>query len=441
MISRSQESAAEVVALEKLLERAVDPGVGLIKRVCELTIKPGEADLFVAIAEFQDPNAFAPRGQRGDRKLWGVGAHVTRMGALWAAVGEAIERYASGVYCEDDVVSAPFEDVAGRALDPREMITFSDEQYASEGFQFARFDPHITRGWVEGFDLTHKRDILVPASTALLGYANRSRSEHLDAQYSTGLSSGSSYASAALHGLFEVIERDAFTCHWYTRTSPRRVDHAWLRKALRPEAAALLSHRGLVLEVMDITTDIGIPCMLAMLRRQNGQGVAIGASCRLRPADAAEKAIIEAYHCMSWITDLERSGMGAVALDEVKTFEDHTRYYMDPERFPNLEFLVSGPAEWTPAPGVVPTGTAEGDLRRLCELLRESGLRTILVDVTPDDVRELGMVIVRAIVPGLHPLSCGPGREHFDRRRLEQFSAKRGQELPSTLNQDLHPFP
>lgn len=427
--------------LERLLERAVDPMVGLIKRVTEVTIQPGEPDLFVTLAEYQDPDAFSPKAQREGRKLWGVGAHVNRVGALWAAVGEAIERYAAGVYCDEDIITASFVDVAAQALDPREMIAFSDEQYDAEGFLFARFDPEAARGWVKGFDLTNKRDVLVAASTALLGYAGRTRAEHLDSQYSTGLSTGSSLASAAVSAVREVIERDAFMCHWYTRTAPRRVAHEWLEGAVIPDVAALLDHPGLRLDVMDMTTDLGVPCMLAMLRRENGgPGVGIGASCRSQPAEAAEKAIIEVYHCMSWVTDLDRSGLGPLKREEVKTFEDHTRYYLRPERFKNLEFLISGPADAPPA-SALEADTPERELRSLCELLKGFGFRVILVDVTPEDVRELGLAVVRAIVPGLHPLSCGPGREHLDRRRLKQFGVKRGVDLPATLNLELHPFP
>jgi thiazole/oxazole-forming peptide maturase SagD family component len=435
----SNEPVAKTVPLERLLERAVDPIVGLIKRVTELTIQPGEADVFVAMAEFHDPHAFAPQTERIDRKLFGSGAHITREGALWAAVGEAIERYAGGVYFDEDVITASFLDVAAVALDPREMIAFSDEQYDSKDFPFVRFDPKAARGWVNGFDLTNRRDILVPASTAVLGYATRTPAERLDSQYSTGLSTGSSYSSAAASAIREVIERDAFMCHWYTRMAPKRVDPEWLRNEVRPEVAALLNHRGLRLNVMDMTTDIGVPCMLAMLQRDNGQGVAVGAGCRFKPAEAAEKAIIEAYHCMCWLLDLERPGLGAVELDEIKTFEDHTRYYIQPDRFSNLAFLISGPVG-RPAPPF-DASTPEREVQSLCAILKDRGFRVILVDMTPEDVREVGLAVVRAIVPGLHPLSCGPGREHFDRRRLEQFCNKRGAPLPKVLNPDLHPFP
>lgn len=435
-------SLAEPPTLERVLNWAVDLEIGLIKHISELTLQPGEPDVFVAVAEFQDPTMLAPKHPRsGERKLYGAGAGLTKHTAIWATLGEAIERYAGSIYFEEDLIEASYADVADRALDPRALISFSEEQYAAPGFPFVRFDPDAKRRWIDAFDLMNGRDVLVPAAIAILGYAGKSRAELLDHSYSTGLAASRDYASAAASAIREVIERDAFMCHWYTQLSPTRLDLAEVTTRVRPDVRRLLHHPGVQVHLLDITTEFAVPCILTVLQRECGPGVAVGACCRLDAGSAVEKAIVEAYHGMSWLLDQERSGTSAPDLAEVRSFEDHTRYYLRPERFSNLEFLLSGTRGGLPASTAAASVGARDELATLVRIIRAVGYRVLLVDLTPEDVRQLGFVVVRAIIPGLQPLSCVPGCEHLDDRRLRAFCASRGMPLPSRLNLDLHPFP
>ncbi len=427
--------------LENVLRHAVDPVIGAVKQVSEGTPAPGEPDIFMMVAEYQSPALLTRRPDAEYQKLYGIGAALTREGAAWAALGEALERYSGWILDEDEIVYASYSDIADKAVDPSRFILYSEEQYSNPKFPHTRFDPGVERGWLPGFDLTDRRDILVPAVLVSFGYDERSRAESLDYLSSTGLSAGRDYASAAAGALREVIERDAFMCHWYTRTPPRSLDKAALATQLAPPVQALLHRRGIDLHLFDMTTELGVPCILSMAPRREGRGVAIGASCRATVASAAEKALIEIYHNLRWILDTERSGIGPAEAEEIRNFEDHARYYFLPERRKNLEFLFTGKEGPLPAPLPCPPGDARAELRAMVERLRAFGYHVILVDMTPDDVRQLGFVVVRAIVPGLHPLSCGAERQHLDDRRLRAFAAARGAPPPSRINRDIHPFP
>ena len=53
--------------------------------------------------------------------------------------------------------------------------------------------------------------------------------------------------------------------------------------------------------------------------------------------------------------------------------------------------------------------------------LESLGYRVLLVDVTTSDARELGFSVVRAIVPGFHPLALGFAYRARGGRRLMKF--------------------
>ena len=445
MISRELEPArrdsVERPTLERTLRWAVDPHIGLVKQISSLDMQAGQPEIFVYVAEFQNPDIVVRKPSNNGMKHFGTGAGLTKEAAVWAALGEAVERYAGSVYFEEDVVYASHSELADRALDPNELILFSKEQYETADFPFAPFDPRAKRGWIPAFDLTNRRDILVPIAITHFGYVARSRAEVIDCVSSSGLAAGADYASTAAAGIRELIERDAFMCHWYTRLPPRRLDPNELATRVPPGARHLLAHPGLRLDLLDMTTEFGVPAVLAMIRRKFGRGIGVGASCRLDPVAAIEKALVEVHQCSSWILDSERSGMGPLDAGEVRTFEDHARYYFRPERLRQLDFLFEGPQGSVPNAAASAPVDARSELDTLVEIVRAAGYRVILVDQTTEDVRQLGLTVVRAIIPGLQPLGIRLGCEHRDERRLRIFCERRGIPFPSRLNLDLHPFP
>lgn len=443
------------VLLASILRQAVDPTCGLILALSESTQHPGEPDVFIVIAQFQDPRAVCPAPSMPAEQLAGAeelarfekrrrfaaGAGVTREAAVWSALGESVERYAASVCFPEDLIQASYHDVAGRALDPRELILFSDKQYADPAFPVERFDPGRKRAWVQGFDLMSRRDILVPASIAYLGYWDLPVRSCLDFTSSTGIAAGRDYATAAAGAIREVIERDAFMCHWYTRTAPRRLRLSDLSEKAPESLAALCRRPDLLVDVFDMTTDLGIPSVLAMIRPKFARGVFVGASCQMEPIAAVNKALLETCHGLDWIMDAERRGEGEVEAKDIHSFEDHTRYYLNPGRLGHLDFLFRGVEVPLSSCASAWSHGQTAELGTLLEALRIARYRAIVVDLTTDDVRQLGFVVVRAIIPGLHPLSCGASFQHLDDRRLRRFCASQGRDLPDELNHDPHPFP
>ena len=92
----------------------------------------------------------------------------------------------------------------------------------------------------------------------------------------------------------------------------------------------------------------------------------------------------------------------------------------------------------------VATGDHEQDLKDLVRRISELGHTVYVADLTSEDVRDLGLSVVRAIIPGFHPLFMGHQLRALGGTRL--WNAPRRVGFPKILkighdNPAPHPFP
>ena len=112
----------------------------------------------------------------------------------------------------------------------------------------------------------------------------------------TGSAAGASWDAAALHGLLELIERDAASLWWRGgergRTiSPRHKASLMADRLLvQLQANASTQRRSWLL---DITTDLAVPCIAAVSCRRDGLGFAFGLAARPSLEAAVRSAILE----------------------------------------------------------------------------------------------------------------------------------------------------
>jgi ribosomal protein S12 methylthiotransferase accessory factor len=90
------------------------------------------------------------------------------------------------------------------------------------------------------------------------------------------------------------------------------------------------------------------------------------------------------------------------------------------------------------------TGDPTSDLRLLVERITGVGERVVLVNLTTPDVGGLGFSVMRAVVPGFHPLQLGHRLRALGGRRLWTVPQRLGHPgiTPSTGdNPAPHPYP
>ncbi|MEO3977595.1 TOMM precursor leader peptide-binding protein [Streptomyces sp. CAU 1734] len=348
-----------------------------------------------------------------------------------------------------------------RAVDPRRLGLPDPALGSVPGSAVVPYRPDLVLDWVHGWSLTRERAVAVPEHVAYWDPApDRPRVVH---ETSSGCGLGNSAPEAALYGLFEVAERDAFLMAWYARTALRRIalPEADGETGCLADRAALAGYR---LTVLDATNDFGVPAVVAVARYEGDRGapaVFVAAGAHHDPRVAVRSAVAEvvtnvfnaarrmraepaAYDPRRLRRMLERPEL-------VVTLEDHLALYSLPEAVPRVDALVGGGPEvgwreaWPGAPE--PVADAGVLLERTAGRLAAAGLEVIVVRQEERGVRErLGLFAAKVVVPGALPMTFG----HVNRRtlglsRLLEVPFRLGRAAGVPLHGDLelypHPFP
>lgn len=425
----------------------VDPRVGIVQSVTALALEADEPNFFHYLSTASDTRSFGALGNY--RNNGGVSTERNR--ALAKAAGEAVERYCSALFVADELPLGRHRDLDLPAPPPERYALYVEEQFSEPGFPWAPFTPDSMVRWVEARALVGDEPRLVPAPMTYVPYHYSPDEAPIAEPISTGLAAGGSFADAALNGLCEAIERDAFTITWQARQSAPRVSRSTL-----PDAALDLLERyeavGLSVEVMDITSDLGVPTLLtvALGNADSSPAVAVAAATDPSPLVALVKSLEELAHTRKYARQV-MDFMPPVAVDvaaghpDVRDQYAHLRFYCPQEAKEFARFLWAGPEERDfGALADFAAPDAAQSLARLVARLDAAGYEAVACDLTTPDVASLGLSVVRVIVPGLHPLFMGHQNRARGGRRLYEVPGRLGRTglAPGAPDNPYpHPFP
>lgn len=366
-----------------------------------------------------------PEGVRLRTSVTGTGVDTDPQRAWLRAVVEAIERYALVWPAKTvEIVRAPFTHVRDRAL-PLEAFGVFDEAQCADRPERRLPEATDEIDWAWSRSLVTDTPVLLPAWAACPFTLPTANPGGLAS--STGAASHVSTHAAALSGLFEVVERDALMLHWLNRRPPRRIaipansefGH-WADRHVTPGDLEFV--------LLDLTGDTGIPTVacLALGDGQQRPAAVMGAATRSHPVEAARKAMFETTQILAALETLDWADESPLSPCDVRTFEDHARFYAHSEAVEHLGFLLEGADtvdidELPALPGDEPSDQLTTCVQRIADL----DLDVCAVDLTTPDVAQCGFRVIKAVVPGMvdinadarfPPLGCE--RIHTAARRL-----------------------
>ena len=240
-----------------------------------------------------------------------------------------------------------------------------------------------------------RREVLLPADLCLR--RPPARQEFAPPfPLSIGSAAGTSWEGAALHGLLELIERDAASLWWNGGCRGR---------AIAPEAEA--SAQALLHELragtpaprrswlLDITTDIGVPAVAAMSCRPDGFGFAFGLAARVTLEAAARARALEMCQgeLACAVVEAKSRERGEAALNARDRGHLQRATAIDANACALLH-PASGPAEYRSIDACGSARRARHPRRRLSEL----GIETYGLDLTRQN---LAVPVARIMAPGL----------------------------------------
>jgi YcaO-like protein with predicted kinase domain len=316
------------------------------------------------------------------------GKGLTPQAARVSALMEALETWSAERVAGPDgargdrgrtIVRGSFARLRDRAVDVRRLAR-----------PRGRFDPHATLRWVEGRDLATDTPVLVPLDSVTLD-TTFTRPPRFDIS-SNGLASGNVLVEAIVHGLYEVIERDAEAA-WRRSGADRRIvldtiDDPACRALIERIAAA-----GARVFVWDLASDTGIAVIGCAIMEDPREpawrtlGFYQGFGAHLLPEVALARAITEAAQTrLTYI---------AGGRDDFFPF-DYARA-TDPEILDEIWQRMAAPCDEPVEFGELPRIDAHSLGHGLEVLVERVRGQVAVVDLTHP---ALGVPVVKVIVPG-----------------------------------------
>jgi ribosomal protein S12 methylthiotransferase accessory factor len=355
---------------------------------------------------------------------WGGHANSFQQ-SLAVGLLEAMERYAGYMpHGKKLQCFESYDHIAADALDPRTCGLYSESFYQHNVYAFRPFDPARPLWWVWGYSLGQKRPMLVPEQLVYYMY-KQDKGGRFVQESSNGCAIGSCIEEAILHGLFELIERDAFLLTWYAQLAPPRIDP---RSSQQRETLFLLEkieQQGYELYLFDTRLDIRIPSVIGIARRKEpGLGnIVVAAGCSLDPEDAIRGALCEIASYIPGVEDRIRANYAQLQemvhdYSKVQQLTHHGELYGLPEMADKIHFFFQNPLtrsveetyrDWQAQ--CPRTLDLRDDVLYCIDQLARLGLDVIVVEQTAPEQRLSGLRTACVIVPGLLPLDFGWGRE------------------------------
>lgn len=354
--------------------------------------------------------------------------------AFLRCVGETLERHACTVYSNSGLVRGSYAELKERAaIDPLEIVCFSEKQKDEQGF--SRFDvSHNTQmTWVKGMSLVNGQEKLIPAHLVYYSY-KFSRSEKLIyIPISTGAAGGSCLSAAISRGIFEIIERDSFMIAYLNKLKLPKVDLTIIKDDRIKFIKEVAARYRLELNVIDITTDLAIPSFLTIIIDKSGIGPAVstGLKADYNPVNAIIGSFEEAVHSRCWTRatyEDHHNEYRNIDPKKIRTTQERGMYWYPVGRIQLLDFWLKHGYK----PVIPVTKRYEANsishgqiLKKLIEIFISHSYQAYFVDVTPPVLKKSKYKIVKVIIPKLQPF--------FQDESFPYLGGKRLIELPKVL--------
>ena len=200
--------------------------------------------------------AIRPTAEDGAVSIYG-GKGITKDHANASAMMEGFERYSAERQDIDETIIASLSEIEefGEYIDPKSLNLPKE---------FEKKDiSDLSLEWSKSIDLISNREYYIPTNAIYHPYISKDDSQSLFKSNTNGLASGNILEEAILHGIFEVIERDAWSIFELTHKNYAQIDISSIENEIIIDIIEKFESEGIKIKLMDFTADIKIPTIAA----------------------------------------------------------------------------------------------------------------------------------------------------------------------------------
>ena len=336
-------------------------------------------------------SSIRPTAQSGGVSVYaGKGATVEQARA--SAMMEGFERYSAEKQDIDQekISISTYNEIKNQSvLNPNDLLL--PKSFENQNIEMQKLE------WIEAEEIISESPILVPANAVFHPYIpNREIKPCAMAMFkgnTNGLASGNVIEEAVLHGIFEVVERDAWSIFELTKRNKKQIDLDTIENETVSELVEKFTEQGIKIKLMDITADLKIPTIVASADDtvlKDAALLTLGVGTHLNPEIAAIRALSEV--AQSRATQIHGTREDTVRADFMRKagYENMKRtnkdYFVEEDEKINLSDIENKI-----------TGSIKKDIEVSIEEVQKAGLdKVIYYDLTRE---EIGVNVARVIIP------------------------------------------
>ena len=233
--------------------------------------------------------AIRPTAEDGAVSLYG-GKGITKDHAKASAMMEGFERYSAERQDSDEVTIAGLDEISdlGEYINPESLNLPKD--FKKQNLDSMKLE------WSPVKDIISDKEYYIPTNAIYHPYIHGNDCESLFKSNTNGLASGNILEEAILHGIFEVIERDAWSIFELTHKNYAQIDLDSIESDIVNDTIDRFESNGIKIKLMDFTADINVPTIAASaddtVTRDAGL-LTLGMGTHLDPEVAILRALTE----------------------------------------------------------------------------------------------------------------------------------------------------
>ena len=345
-------------------------------------------------------SAIRPTSQDGAISIYG-GKGISTEHAKASAMMEGFERY-SAEKQDENIVTGTVSEISskGNIIDIESLNLPND--FKKENIDTMNLEWNICHDLISG------NDFYVPSNAIYHPYVLEDNAcQNLFKSNTNGLASGNSLEEAILHGIFEVIERDAWSIFELTHKNSAQIGLDSIESDVINDALKKFSENKINIKLMDLTADINVPTIAASaddtLLKDAGL-LTLGIGTHLDPEVAVLRALTEV--AQSRATQIHGAREDTVRADFARTagyerMKRINKYYFEDEENKIALSDIENKS----------TDSITEDIDIVLDELKKNEIEHVLYyDLTRP---ELNVNVVRVIIPTMELYSIDQSRAGY----------------------------